>query len=227
MKPEFVLFGGDHLLALAAVAGFSALAYRAARGPRAEQWNRFGGGLFAALAAVLWLLRLDNGFQAYRDLPLWLCDVAFVLCVWCFFQPRRWVLLMVSYWGLAGTLQALVTPDLLLGFPSKEYFLFFVGHSVIVVGLFFLLGKNDHFSLASWSSVGQAFAGLLVYAVAVGALDAAFGWNYGYLREKPEGSSVLDFMGPWPWYIVAALGLALILFLLVAGMLRLLPKPRV
>lgn len=131
---------------------------------------------------------------------------------------------MVTYWGLAGTLQALITPDLLHGFPSKEYFLFFVGHSVIVVGVFFLLGKNHHLDLATFPRVGQAFGGLLLYTGVVGALDAAFGWNYGYLRAKPEGSSIVDYMGPWPWYIASALGFALFLFVLVAILLKLLTR---
>jgi uncharacterized membrane protein YwaF len=37
-----------------------------------------------------------------------------------------------------------------------------------------------------------------------------------WLREKPEAGSLLDFMGPWPWYIVSAAVLALLLFTLLA-----------
>lgn len=224
MKPQFVLFGVDHGAALTAVAVCSWLAHHKARGPKGDLWGRVGGAVFAVLAAALWLLRLDNGFQADRDLPLWLCDIVFLLSVLCFFRPQPWALVMVTYWGLAGTLQALITPDLLHGFPSKEYFLFFVGHSVIVVGVFFLLGKNHHLDLATFPRVGQAFGGLLLYTGVVGALDAAFGWNYGYLRAKPEGSSIVDYMGPWPWYIASALGFALFLFVLVAILLKLLTR---
>ena len=226
----FVLFGPDHLIALTLVALASLLAFRAGQGPWARPLNTAGGVVMAILAVSLWGMRLDKGFQGWRDLPLALCDVAFLLCLACFVRPRPVMLALVTYWGLAGTLQALVTPDVLQAFPSKEFLLFFVGHSVIVLCVFFLLGKNTPVGqqgpppLAGAWGVGVAFAGLLVYTVTVGAADAAFGWNYGYLRAKPAGRSVLDHMGPWPVYIGAGLLLALVLFLLVAGVLRILWK---
>jgi uncharacterized membrane protein YwaF len=33
-----------------------------------------------------------------------------------------------------------------------------------------------------------------------------------FLREKPEAASLLDLMGPWPWYILSGALLALALF---------------
>ncbi len=226
VKPEFVLFGADHLSALACVAIFSILAYIGAQGARAEALRVSGGSVFAFMAIALWGFRLVDGFQAQIDLPLSLCDVAFLLCVLCFFRPQPWALVMVVYWGLAGTLQALITPDLLQGFPSKEYFLFFVGHAIIVIGVFFLIGKNRHLELGGFKRAGQAFLGLLVYTLSVGLMNLVFDWNYGYLRSKPDGASVLDMMGPWPWYVFGGLAFALMLFLLIAGLLRFLPKSR-
>jgi hypothetical integral membrane protein (TIGR02206 family) len=36
--------------------------------------------------------------------------------------------------------------------------------------------------------------------------------NYLYLRHTPGAHSLLDVLGPWPWYIVGAAALALVLF---------------
>jgi hypothetical integral membrane protein (TIGR02206 family) len=41
------------------------------------------------------------------------------------------------------------------------------------------------------------------WAVAVFGLNLKLGSNYGYLNEKPGAASVLDLLGPWPWYVVA------------------------
>ena len=42
-----------------------------------------------------------------------------------------------------------------------------------------------------------------------------FDGNYMFLREPPEDGSLLDLMGPWPWYIASAAALALVLFWLL------------
>jgi uncharacterized membrane protein YwaF len=30
-----------------------------------------------------------------------------------------------------------------------------------------------------------------------------FGWNYGYLCKKPVHPSLMDYLGPWPWYLLS------------------------
>ena len=42
-----------------------------------------------------------------------------------------------------------------------------------------------------------------------------FDGNYMYLRRPPRGDSLLDLMGPWPWYIASVAALALALFWLL------------
>ena len=55
----------------------------------------------------------------------------------------------------------------------------------------------------------------IAYVLLVGAVDAATGANYMYMRSKPPIASLFDLMGPWPWYIVGAavLGMALLFIL--------------
>jgi hypothetical integral membrane protein (TIGR02206 family) len=42
-----------------------------------------------------------------------------------------------------------------------------------------------------------------VYILAVGAINAGLGSNYLFIMHKPETASLVDVLGPWPWYIVA------------------------
>jgi uncharacterized membrane protein YwaF len=55
-----------------------------------------------------------------------------------------------------------------------------------------------------------------VYALTIGGIDAYLGWNYGYLCSKPFRPSLLDYLGPWPWYLVSLEFVALANFLLLA-----------
>ena len=49
------------------------------------------------------------------------------------------------------------------------------------------------------------------YAAIVGLADVLTGGNYMYLRIKPAAGSLLNFMGPWPWYIASGALLAVVL----------------
>ena len=64
-------------------------------------------------------------------------------------------------------------------------------------------------------AVGRAFGATLMVAAAAGAATFVTRGNYMWLREKPESASLLDLMGPWPWYILTAAVLALVFFTLL------------
>jgi uncharacterized membrane protein YwaF len=46
-------------------------------------------------------------------------------------------------------------------------------------------------------------------------INYMLGSNYMYTLRKPATSSLLDYMGPWPWYLLVAEFVALFLFLLL------------
>lgn len=205
------------------VALISVAAFRLGSSRHAKKANLLGGLFFACYGVGLWSLKLSDGFDWEWDLPLALCDIAFLLCLACFVKPRPLWVTLVTYWGLGGTLQALITPDITQAFPSREFLLFFVGHSVIVWAVFFLLGKAPHSQLVGWKGARTAFLWLLIYTLGAAIIDFSFSLNYGYLRAKPLGSSVLDYFGEWPLYILGALALALLIFLVLSLLLKMLP----
>lgn len=157
------------------------------------------------LTAGNWTLR--------HSLPLDLCDmIAWVAALACWLQES--ILVELTYfWGLAGTLQAVATPDVGAAFPHLEFINYVVAHLIIVVvAVYLVVGLRLR---PSPGAVVRMMAILLSYAAAVGAVDAATGANYLFLRRPPPTSSLLDVLGPWPWYIGSCIGLALALFLIL------------
>jgi hypothetical integral membrane protein (TIGR02206 family) len=64
-------------------------------------------------------------------------------------------------------------------------------------------------------SIARAMIGLNVFAIAVAGFDWFYKTNYMYLRSKPPNASLLDVLGPWPWYIACAEICAIVIFLLL------------
>ena len=62
--------------------------------------------------------------------------------------------------------------------------------------------------------------GLRIAAIA-GLLNWQLGTNFGFLARKPVHPSILDYLGPWPYYILVCEGLAPALFGLCYGVARL------
>ena len=69
----------------------------------------------------------------------------------------------------------------------------------------------------------RVFAITAAFAVLAAAGTLATGGNYMFLRRKPVGGSLLDVMGPWPWYIPAAAALGLVLFVALEAAVRAYP----
>jgi hypothetical integral membrane protein (TIGR02206 family) len=115
--------------------------------------------------------------------------------------------------GLAGTLQATLTPEIGESFPSWEFILFFWSHAIVLLAVVFLIASRQF--KPRRGSVLRMMVFVNFYALVVGGIDACLRWNYGYLCSKPGRPSLLDYVGPWPWYLVSLEFVALANFLLL------------
>jgi hypothetical integral membrane protein (TIGR02206 family) len=114
---------------------------------------------------------------------------------------------------LGGLLQAIATPELASGFPSWDFILFFWSHGASLMAIVFLV-SDGRFRPRPGSIVRMMIA-LNAYALIVGMLDLAMGWNYGFLCRKPSEPSLFDVLGPWPWYLLSVEMIAVVTFLLL------------
>jgi hypothetical integral membrane protein (TIGR02206 family) len=189
---------------------------RKSRWPRSE---RIIGRLLAVTLAFNYLgyeiyLTMTAGLSWEKALPFQLCDWAMIAIIVALLTGRERWLEVAYFWGIGGTAQAILTPDLKYAFPDIRFLSFFIAHSGIVVGIAFVMimrGFRPYFS-----SVWRTFAWSELYFVMTIVVDVLTGVNYGYLLHKPEASSLLSVLSDYrPLYIFQMHLLALLFYLVL------------
>jgi len=213
-------FGPTHLLLLAAIVAIGWLLCRQCRRrPKHARAICLALGIGIAVnEAIWWTYRYMHEGVRLTNLPLQLCDVTLWATVVACIVQIPIVVEFAYFAGLAGAGMALLTPDLWAPWPSYPAIYFFVAHGAIVIGVAGLVfGKVCPLRpRAIW----RAFGILLAYACVAGTFNAVSGTNYMYLCRKPASGSILDFLGPWPIYLLAGAAAALVLFSLLSLPLR-------
>jgi hypothetical integral membrane protein (TIGR02206 family) len=147
------------------------------------------------------LIDLTPGrFDLDTSLPLQLCDFAWLVAVIALWTRHRFFVGLTYFWGLTLTTQAMITPDLASGFPDPKFLGFWGMHMLIVWAAIFLawgLGLSP-----DWRDWRRTVAATLAWLVSVFTFNSVVGTNYGFVNAKPHGASALDYLGPWPAYVV-------------------------
>jgi len=197
----------------AALAG-AALVVAARRSPpgRASLSSRLVGAVLAADAlSYVAALVARGSFSPRTSLPLALCNVAVLVSATACFVPHPLLVELAYFWGLTGALQAIITPDLSVGFPHLVFFQYVAGHlGIVVAALDLVLGLRVVPRRAAVVRVTAISAG---YTAFVGLMDFLLGANYMFLRRPPSNWTLLRVLGPWPWYILGAAGVAIVCFM--------------
>lgn len=202
MPSPFHAFGPSHLTVLGLCAVFFGILALTAK-----VWPTVSRGLERGLAVLLllsWPLSVAAHWQlgelhAGNSLPLHLCDVAAIAGGLALLTRHRLAAEIVYFFGLAGTLQGLITPNLDVDFPSMRFFSFFILHGGVVVAALHVVTA---LKCPPRPGAVRRMVGLtLVYAASVGLVNAVLGSNYAFLCTKPTKASLMDVLGPWPWYI--------------------------
>ena len=107
---------------------------------------------------------------------------------------------------------SLLTPSL----TEPSLFLsvqFFADHGLLVTAILYLVWSRQ--ARPRPGSVVRAMLVFNILLALIGTFDFIFKTNYMFLRAKPETVSLLTFLGPWPWYILAGDSVAFTLFLIL------------
>ena len=168
--------------------------------------NEIGGWIYRAATVQSFNYFVQN------HLPLHICGVALFVVVFMLLR-RNQILYEIGYfWGIVGTLNAVITPQLAVDFPHYRFFQYFIVHGGIVASALF----------ATWGlRMRPTFKGLLrsfllanLYMVVIAGVNLLLKSNYMFICDPPHTKSPF-FFAPWPWYIPILDAVAFVLFFLV------------
>lgn len=215
-ETPFVIFGTAHLVSLAVCVVLAVgLAWqgRRMRGlPSEVRVSRCLAVAILVTQAVMQMMEsmLPDNWVLKDSLPLHLCDVAWMMAAYALWTHRRWAFGLVYYWGLTMTFVAMLTPELRMGFPHFYFIMFYSAHGVVVIAAAYLawgVGLRP-----DWRMYRTTLACTAVYAGVLYLFNSLAATNYMFLNGKPESKTALDYLGPYPVYILVVAALAFLIW---------------
>lgn len=202
---EFVSYGPSHLIVLAifvvGVFVLIAVGRRQRDSPSAVRFSRIFACAIIAVTVPLQILQfLPDEWNPQTSLPLQICDFAWVVAAYALWTHKLLPVTLTYLWGITLTSQGMLTPDLASEFPEPRFLMFWGMHLLIIWASFYLvLGLGIR---PDWASYRRTVLITFGWAMSVFVFNVVVDTNYGYLNRKPARASLLDFMGPWPLYVV-------------------------
>lgn len=189
--------------------------YRFRKHPLMKTYGRWA--LVAALflsevSLIIWSIYVGQ-WDLRFNLPLQLCTISLYLCIIMLIIKQRFIFEIVYFFGLAGAFQAIVTPELYYTFPHYRFLHFFIAHFAIILAILHMVWVER--MTITFRSMIKSFVALNIFALIAFLVNIATGANYMFLARKPENPSILDVLGPYPWYILFLEVIALLMFFIL------------
>lgn len=202
----FELFGSAHLVALALVLLINLVIVASRKRFTDLGKKRFRFGLAALLvinelAFHLWNYSIGQ-WTIQTMLPLHLCSVLVWVSAYMLLTRSYSIYEFAYFLGIGGAIQALLTPDAgIYGFPHFRFFQTIISHGAIVTAAIYMTLVEGY--RPYWSSLVRVAIWGNIYMAAVGIVNWLVGSNYLFIARKPDTASLIDMLGPWPWYILS------------------------
>jgi len=161
----------------------------------------------------VWGLQKFEMLYFFRHfLPYQVCGMGLFLVMIALVTRKQLVYEIAYYWGLGGTIQALLTPNIDEGFPEFQFFRFFICHSGMVIAVAYMTWGMK--MRPRFRSIFITIGFTLAFSALTGLVNWLIGANYMFLCNAPPGDSPFFFL-PWPWYlfIIFPLGIVFIFIL--------------
>lgn len=216
----FILFGPDHIAIILFFILFnlSFFLLRKLKDTRIGSFIRIGLAVLLILFEVSWQgWNLSFGLWSVREhLPFHMCSL-FLFINAVMIISRSQFLYDLSYClGIGSGLMAFLTPD------PGPYGLWHFAAVQTIFGHGLLVSLTIYMTIVEgfrpgWKSIPKAFffglAALLFSYLANLVLES----NYMFTMGKPGSASLLDLLGPYPWYLLSMTGIGLVIMILLVA----------
>src|SRR5438034_9019087 len=211
--PEFQSLGLPHLtvIFLTTVLTFPLAAI--VQRTRSQRLEKVIIGVLSAVLLLNYIVYLlfirSQGLVDWRQmLPMQMCDwgmVVVIVAMWT--GSQRWFE-VAYFWGIGGTLQAVLTPNLRFGFPDWRFISFFTSHCGIIVSVVFLMLTRRYRPYPM--SIVRVWLWSEFYFVVTLITDEMTGFNYLFVLHKLDAFYILSFLtDSRPLYLRQMPGVAL------------------
>lgn len=148
----------------------------------------------------IWLVQAER-WDWGNSLPLELCSISLIITMVLLWTGNKKFYPFVFFAGIGGAIQAVATPVLDINFPHFRFFHFFYTHfGIILTALYFTWVRGYR---PTFKGLIQTMIILNILLPFLFAINFIVDGNYMFLQEKPRGGSLLDFLGPYPWYVLS------------------------
>lgn len=203
----FIRWSSPHIVALVlTVLAAAAVLWWGSRKPQEQRFR------ICRVIAVVIALQFISEFcwRAFSDaygewrynMPLHFCSFMSIVAFIALWWRKRWACALVYFAVLTASIQALITPAMADGYPSLPFFIFFISHGLLMVVALAVP------VLIGWRARGyddlRTLALMNLYVVLIIPVNIWLGTNYGYTQGVPLPGTILDYLGPAPWYYLWA-----------------------
>ncbi|PEY30148.1 TIGR02206 family membrane protein [Bacillus cereus] len=173
---------------------------------RKEQWNRMVRYTIAFLLIgseigfYMWQVKAGI-FQFSTSLPLELCTISLLLATIMVITKSYKIYEIVFFTGIIGASQAILTPNLQYTFPHFRFIEYFIAHVLLIWAPLFMTWVEGY--RPRLQSIKRTMIFLNALIPIISFVNYETGGNYMFLAHKPETASLLDMLGPHPYYIIS------------------------
>lgn len=172
--------------------------------------NLFSRKIFASILGIsIFIVKIIELFIRYtfysesihQLLPLHLCNIALIFAIISMIFKYNCLFQLVFYFSI-GAFFAIIFPESIPHFYDFRNISFFLTHFFIIFATWY---EIIHFKFRpNLRGLTLSFIFLNIFVLLSFKVNSLFNTNFMFTNTKPNIASPLNYLGPWPYYIVVS-----------------------